>query len=75
VEDVPGVVELHRVKWPHVEDDPIALDRMPTHAVTGAGDRDGEAFSTGTLNEGDELPLGRDRVSGNVPDRGDTSLV
>jgi hypothetical protein len=75
MEEVPRLIQLYRVKRQHVEDDPVALNGMPTHAVTGTGDRDGEAFGTGPANQGDKLLLGKDRVGWNVPDFGNTRLV
>jgi hypothetical protein len=43
-EDVALFVQLHRVEREHVDHQPIRRERVPAHAVPGAGDRDGHVL-------------------------------
>ena len=74
-EKVPGLVQSHRSKGPHVEHDPVLPDRVTAHAVPSARDRDGRPLLAGASQEVGELRLRGHRVDGDLEDLADGGLA
>ena len=73
--DPGSLVESDVAEGQHVDHDAVAGDGVPTHAVPGAGDRDGNVRGGSAEDEVPELCLGRGRIGRDGPDLEDGSRV